>query len=447
MTLKKFFLLVAAMVLAFALAACSNDEESSADGENGGSTDNTESDNESDNTDNAGNGDNVVLDFWVFGSTGYDQLIEEYKEVNPNVTINFNEGEMNDMHNNLFTSLSAGSGAPDIAMVEVSEVAKFLEASGQFYNLNDYGAADVAGNFLDWKWQQAQSVDGSFQLGLPTDIGPTTMFYRTDVIEEAGLPTDPEALAAEIATWDAYYDAAKTIKEATGKPISDSPMLLFNSIRDQQSQQYFNEQDELIIEETVKEAYDFTTKLLQEDLVGQNALWTPEWGSAMEDGSYAILPGAPAWMIGNVKGNAPNSAGKWSLTTIPEGAGNWGGSFLTIPAESDHPEEAFEFIAWLTAPEQQLKSFHSMGLFPSAPSVYEDEAFLATTDEYFSGAQTAKIFAEAAESVVPVYMGVNYSIVNTELETAIMNVAVEGADPQGEWDAAVQRIEQQLSRQ
>ncbi|MDG5788326.1 extracellular solute-binding protein [Evansella sp. AB-P1] len=419
---KSLLLLLSVVVLSISLVACGNNEDT-------------------------GGSESVELDFWVFGSTGYDDLVDEYKEIAPNVTINFNQGEMDDTHNNLFTSLSAGSGAPDIAMIEVSEVARFLEASDKFHNLFDYGAEDVAGNYLDWKWLQAQNVDGDFQLGLPTDIGPTTMFYRTDVIEAAGLPTDPEELAAEIDTWDAFYEAAKTIKETTGKPISDSPTLVFNAIRDQQSQQYFNEDNELIIENTVKDAYDFTTKMLQEGLIGQNSLWTAEWGSAMGEGSYAILPGAPAWMIGVVKDNAPDASGNWALTTIPEGAGNWGGSFLTIPAESDHPQEAFDFIAWLTAPEQQLKSFHGMGLFPSAPDVYDDEEFLDTTDDYFSGAQTAKIFAEAAESVVEVYMGVNYGTVNTEIETAIMNVAEDGADPQGEWEAAVRRIEQQLERQ
>lgn len=429
--MKKWSMILAFMMLAFILVACSNNDGADK------SSDNTSGDNK----------ESVKLDFWTFGSAGYDVLADEYMADNPNVKININEGEMEDVLDNLFTSISAGSGAPDIAMIEISQIAKFLEAEDQFYNLNDYGAQDEAKHFLDWKWAQAQSIDGSFQIGLPTDIGPTTMFFRTDVMEEVGLPTDPEELAAEISTWDDYYEVAKKIKEETGKPITDSPELIFNAIRDQQEQQYFNEDDELIIEDTVKEAYDLTTKMLDEGLVGQNALWTPEWGSAMGDGSYATLIGAPAWMIANVKGNAPDAGGDWSLTTIPEGAGNWGGSFLTIPKESDHPEEAFAFIAWLTSEETQLKSFTNNGLFPSTPGVYENEEFLATTDEYFSGAPTAAIFAEAAKSVKTVYMGKNYAIVNAELVTALTNVAVEGADAQDEWDQAVERINTQLERQ
>src|SRR5690625_1697022 len=431
-------------MLAFILVACSSSKESTGNDSEETPTDTGSNDTEDSST---SDGDAVELSFWVFGNAGYDVLADEYMEENPNVKININEGEMEDMLDNLFTSVSAGSGAPDIAMIEISRIAKFLDAEDRFYNLNDYGAQDLANDFLDWKWAQAQNVDGSFQIGLPTDIGPTTMFYRTDVMEEAGFPTDPEELAAEISTWDEYYEAAKKIKEATGKPITDSPELMFNAVRDQLDQQYFNEDDELIIEETVKETYNLTTKMLQEDLVGKNELWTPEWGSAMADGSYATLIGAPAWMIANVKENAPDSSGKWSLTTIPEGAGNWGGSFLAIPKESDHPEEAFAFISWLTSPEIQLKSFTNNGLFPSTPWVYDDEEFLATTDEYFSGEPTAQIFAEAAESVKTVYMGKNYAIVNSELINALMNVALEGVDPQDEWDQAVERINSQLERQ
>lgn len=435
--MKKWSIFISFIVFAFVLVACS---DGNGNANNGGNT-------SDDKGSNGGSEESVELNFWTFGSTGYEVLVDEYMADNPNVKITINNSEMDDLHDNLFTSISAGSGLPDVTMIEISQIAKFLEAEDQFYNLNDYGALDEAGHFLDWKWAQAQNVDGSFQIGLPTDIGPTTMFYRTDVMEEAGFPTDPVELAAEISTWDEYYEAAKIIKEKTGKTISDTPKLMFNAIRDQQDQQYFNENNELIIEDTVKEAYDYTAKMLEEGLVGQNKLWTPEWGTAMAEGSYATLIGAPGWMVANVKENAPDAGGKWSLTTIPEGAGNWGGSFLTIPKESEYPEEAFAFIAWLTSEEIQLKSFTNNGLFPSTPGIYENEDFLATTDEYFSGAPTAKYFAEAAQDVKTVYMGPNYPIVDSELDTALLNIANEGADPQEEWDKAVERINAQLERQ
>lgn len=411
------------LVIVLLLAACSSNDKTDGDGK-------------------------VTLDFWVFGSAGYEELAEQYMKENPDVKINVNFTEMNDLHNNLFTSISAGSGAPDLTMIEISQIAKFLEASDKFYNLYDYGAEEVKDLYLDWKWKQAESVDGNFLLGLPTDIGPTAMFYRVDVFEEAGLPTDPAEVAELISTWEDYYEVAKIIKEKTGKLMSDSPELVFNSVRDQAPEQYFNENDELIIETSpyVKEAYDFATKMIQEGYVGQNSLWTPEWGNAMAEGSYATLL-APSWMVANIKGNAPDAGGKWAVTTMPEGAGNWGGSYIAIPKESKHPEEAYAFAKWLVSPENQYVSFVNNGLFPSAPEVYEKEDFVNFSDEYFGGQNTAEIFAKAAESVKPVYMGKNYAIVNTELVNALINVATNGTDPQKEWDDAVERIKSQLERQ
>ncbi len=64
---------------------------------------------------------------------------------------------------------------------------------------------------------------------------------------------------------------------------------------------------------------------------------------------------APSWMLGVIEGNAAGVEG-WDIANVfPGGGGNWGGSFLTVPAQSEHPEEAKALADWLTAPEQQIK--------------------------------------------------------------------------------------------
>ncbi len=401
-----------------------------------------------DNTDEGGSsGEKVELTLWDFGSTGYEELIEEYETLNENVTIKVQNAELADHHNNLFTTISAGSGAPDIALIELGFIEEYKAASDQFYNLNDYGAQEIKDDYLDWKWEVAEMADQDFVIGLPTDIGPSAMMYRVDVFEEAGLPTEPEEVQALFQTWDDFHEQANIIKEATGLPMTDDFSQLFNALRDQAPEQYFNEDDELIIEESpyIKEAYDYTVSLIDDDVVGKFAAWTPEWGTAMNDGSFATLL-APSWMIGVVKGNAPDAAGKWSIVTLPEGAGNWGGSYLTVPKQSDHPEEAYKFIEWLVSPENQLKSFE-MGLFPSAPAVYEEPAFKDYSDEYFGGLNTAEVYAEAAEQVKSVYLGRNHAIANNEINVALENVLMEGADPEKEWEAALERMKSQLERQ
>lgn len=67
-------------------------------------------------TEDASGDDRVELTFWLFGTTKYEELAEVYMEENPGVKINIQEGDNTDHHNNLFTALSTGSGAPDLAL-------------------------------------------------------------------------------------------------------------------------------------------------------------------------------------------------------------------------------------------------------------------------------------------------------------------------------------------
>jgi cellobiose transport system substrate-binding protein len=436
--MSKFLKLAASTVVALSLlAACGENDD--APEENAGG------DEEGTSTETIGDGD-IELVFWEFGNTGYDKLIEEYVEENPQVTINLQNSDMNDLHDNLFTSISAGSGAPDITMIEEAQIERYRNAEHAFTNLYDHGAEEVADNYLDWVWQNGENADGDFVFGLPTDIGPTVMFYRTDVFEEAGFDSSPEAVSDLVATWEDFENVAKEINEKTGKQMVDGAELVYNAKRDQSTEQYFNTDDELIVEEhdQISGAYEYVASLLDQGLIGNIPLWTPEWFAGMDEGNYATML-APAWMQGVIKDNSPED-GVWSLTTMPEGAGNWGGSYLTVPAESEHPEEAYKFIEWLTAPEQQLKAFLDYGLFPSAPAVYEMPEFLEYEDEYFGGVAVAQVFSEAAEAVVPVYKGRNYYPVDGEVKQAIDNVAA-GNDPEEEWEAAIERMERIISRQ
>ena len=385
----------------------------------------------------------IELSFWSLGTTNYEELGKEYTKEHPNVTIKFqNTSDQTAHHNNLTTSLSADSGAPDIFMLEIGFMERFINAQDKFYNLNDLGAKDIQSNYLDWKWKQASSVDGSFQIGLPTDIGPTVVYYRTDLAEAAGLPVDPAGFGATIDTWDKFATVAKEFKEKTGKPFADLTDLVYNALRDQSADQiYFNAADGSFIGDTnpqVKKAFDYTVKGIQEGWIGNTLLWSPEWGQAMTDGGFGVVLG-PAWMAGNIKSNAPASTGKWKIAQLPEGAGNWGGSFLTLPKEGKHPKEAYEFISWLDSQESQLESFKASGLMPSIPALYTDATFTGFQDEFFGGQATAVEYGKAAERVKPVYYGPLHDQTDTFFKDALKNVLEKKADPAKEWDAAVKK--------
>nr|WP_245350098.1 extracellular solute-binding protein [Cytobacillus eiseniae] len=417
--------------LAFTLAACNDNEKSSSDDVEKGDK-------------------QVTLDFWTFGATGYEDLAKAYEEENPNVKIKVRAAETAEHHDALFTALSAGSGAPDISMLEIDQLDRFKTAQDRFENLYDLGAKDIKDQYLDWKWNTGENNSGDFLIGLPTDIGPKALYYRVDVFEEAGLPTDPDEVAKLISTPEAFEEAGLKVKEQTGKVFIDSIEMAFRAYLDAAQETFLNPEGELLLEESgnaVKEAFDYAVKLNDLGIVGKFEMWSPEWANAVNKGEFAAELGA-GWLKGWMEGNATEAIGKWRVATLPsEFAANWGGSFIAIPKETKNAKEAYEFVQWLVSPDNQIKSFQSKGLFPSAPSVYEMDEFKSNEDEFFGGQATAPVFAKAAQDINgAVYKGEKYFPVYQEVLNALKNVQSKGADPNKEWEDAIKRSKDLLKR-
>ncbi|CAM3630406.1 extracellular solute-binding protein [Marinicrinis lubricantis] len=448
--IKRWTITMLCVMLALFAAACGNNGNSN-NGNSGNNGNGSETVSGMEGGSNQGEEkESTELTFWSLGNNGYEALVEEWNQAHPDIQVKVqNTGDQTAHHNNMLTALSAGSGAPDIFMLEIAFVDKFLEATDKFYNLYDLGAKDIEGDYLEWKWLQASSKDGSFQLGVPTDIGPTVAYYRADLMEQAGLPTEPEAFSEAINTWDKFAEVGKQFTEKTGVPFTDLTDLLYNAVRDQSDGEiYFSKEDGSFIGEDnpqVKKAFDYTVQAIQEGWISNYVLWSPEWYEATNQGGFGVML-APSWMIGTIKGNAPDAAGKWRIAQLPEGSGNWGGSFLTIPKEGDHPEEAYEFITWLAGKENQLKSFQAAGLMSSIPELYEDPEFSGYQDEYFGNQTIAEQFAEAASRINPMYYGGLHDTVDTYFKNALRNVIEKQADPQEEWEEAIRQAEQLAKR-
>ena len=141
-------------------------------------------------------------------------------------------------------------------------------------------------------------------------------------------------------------------------------------------------------------------------------------------------------MLGVIEGNAADVEG-WDVANVfPGGGGNWGGSYLTVPAQGEHIEEAMALAAWLTAPEQQIKAFESKGTFPSQTEALDSDTLAESSNAFFNEAPTGEIFAERAEAVtVTPFKGPKYFEINTAMQDAISRVDVDKTDdPDSSWD-------------
>lgn len=95
----------------------------------------------------------------------------------------------------------------------------------------------------------------------------------------------------------------------------------------------------------------------------------------------------PAWMMGYIKANAGQTEGKWGIATIPGGSGDWGGSYVTVPSQGKHPKAAVELAKWLTAPEQNIKIFKTIGNFPSQRSTWSAPEVAGYASPFFNDAR------------------------------------------------------------
>lgn len=387
----------------------------------------------------------VTLAMNLFGDFGYDPLIEQYEAEHPNVTIETTIAEFNAHHDALTQSLAAGAGAPDIVAIEVAFMAAFLARSDNFLNLYDHGAADLEGDYLDWKWQQAETLDGDTLIGLPTDVGGMAMAYRLDLFEEAGLPTDREEVAELWPTWEDFLDVGQQYTDATGRAFVDEGSQLYNAIINQADQKYYEDQDTLVYDSNpaVQDAWDTTVEAIDAGIVANIEPFAEGWNAAMSNGDFAVLT-APAWMMGYIQGQAPDTEGNWDIASLPEGGGNWGGSHLAITAQTEHPQEAYDFLSWLLAPEQQLFVFENTGNFPSTPALYDDPAIQEFSNPFFNDAPVGPIYAANAEAVTPIYEGPEEGAIRLAFENGLDRVEDGTEDGATAWDTTLAEISRDI---
>ncbi|MGQ5262238.1 ABC transporter substrate-binding protein [Micromonospora sp. ZYX-F-536] len=380
----------------------------------------------------------LKINFW--GDFGLQDLKTTYEAANPNVKIQLNSGEYNAQHEDLQKKLVAGSGAPDIAAIDEGFMVQFRSQSDKFVNLLDKGAGGYESKYLPWKWKQSLSADGKTQIGLGTDVGGLAMCYRTDLFKAAGLPTEPDQVSALWPTWDRFIEVGQQYTGTTKKKFIDAGSNLFNPILGQQPVGFYDQQDQLRMEQGPKIAFDYTIKAIEAGLSANLATFQADWDKGFTSGSFAVLA-CPAWMLGHIKDTAPGTQGKWDIAAVPGGGGNWGGSFLTIPKQSRHADEAYKLLEWLVQPEQQIEIFKKVGNLPSQPALYSDPAIADFKNPFFSDAPVGQIFPKMAQGLTPQYLGKKNGPTRVAVENVLIRVQNRTLKPEAAWAEAVKEAE------
>lgn len=389
-------------------------------------------------------GDEVVITMWDFGGGGQENVIQEWEDANPGVTVEFILSGFDEHHEKLLAGFVSGA-VPDVAVIEVGYSSRFKAGPEHFVDLDAaYGAGSIQDRYLPFRWEHGVSPDGTI-IGIPTDVGGLAVAYRADLFEEAGLPSDPDEVTALMTTWEDFLDLGERYVGATGNAFIDSSGILFESVVKQGPEGFYSQDGTPVYEtsEHVAEAWAIATDAIERDLSANLAGFSPEWNTGMANGDYAVQL-APAWMLTYISTQAPDTEGAWSVARFPEGGGNWGGAQLTIPVDAEHPDLAWSLIEYVTAPEQEIKIFQEFGNFPSIPELYDDPAIVDFTRPFFRDAPVGEIYVESIETVEPQFEGRGQRVILRELGLGIGRVENGEETPDQAWESALRNIELEL---
>nr|WP_236048430.1 extracellular solute-binding protein [Actinoplanes ovalisporus] len=391
----------------------------------------------------SGGSDGTTLVVKTFGQFGYDELYKQYESSHPGIKIKEeNIAKLGDYSPKLQQWLAAGSGAGDVVAIEEGVLVQFMGQPDKFVNLLDHGAGELKGNFLDWKWQQALTRDGSKLVGLGTDVGAQGMCYRTDLFEKAGLPTDRDEVGKLWPTWDAYLATGQKFVAANKDAgFFDSAGNIYTNILMQQGDHtYYDTDNKLVIDSNpgVKTAWDQATQMIAAGLSADIAAYSPQWNAGFKNGKFATIP-CPSWMLATIEKQAgPENAGKWDVAKVPGTGAVRGGSFLAVPTQSKHQAEAAELAKFLTSPEGQTAAFTSKNNFPSSPQAIDDTAVQSATNKYFNDAPVGKIFGDSVKALKPVYLGPNNLAIGDRVTAALTAVEQDKLSADAAWAKALE---------
>lgn len=360
-------------VLAVALAGC------------GGSAANDTSDQASGPIEDPTEPVTISFASWVGESAEMETVKAAFEKEHPNITVELQSVPADSMTQKLTTQI-AGNNPPDVAYVDASTVASFA-ARGALVNLDNYIArSDVVDPdaYVD-VFRSFATFEDSFY-GLPIDGESTALFYRTDMLADAGIADPPT-------DWDEFLTAAEELTDPAKKQYGTAifapeaayywyPWLWQNGgevLNADGTEIAFDSPEGL----EAAEYYVALSEFAPPDYLNSNSY---DARLGFFQGQIAMYP-AGAWFAGVIAEEAPDLAGKWAVAPLPDGAEGCATTVasdtLVIFNQSDHKDAAFQWIEFLSQPENMsLLTYEADGtVLPTTTELLESPALLEKKPE------------------------------------------------------------------
>lgn len=354
----------------------------------------------------------TVVRFWAMGREGevVRQLIPEFERTHPGVRIEVQQLPWTAAHQKLLTAF-AGESLPDVAQLGNTWLPEFVA----LHALDPVQPSVVeGGDYFPGIWQT--NVIDQTAYGVPWYVDTRLLFYRRDLLAEAGYAAPP-------ATWAEWIGMLRAIKQRAGPhrygvllPLNEyEPLLAFALqqqaplLRDGDTRGNFRGED-------FKRALRFYREMFDEGFApATSANQISNVWDEFARGSFTFYITGP-WSIGEFKRRLPASVqASWMTAPLPgpDGPGYSiaGGSSLVVFKNSLRKQAAWQFVQYLSQRDVQLR-FHALtGNLPPRRSAWTDEDLRQDVH--------ARAFREQLERVKPASMVPEWERIATDMQLVV----------------------------
>jgi multiple sugar transport system substrate-binding protein len=325
----------------------------------------------------------TTITFWAMGSEAeyVTKLVPEFEKINPGIKVKVQAVPWTAAQEKLITAF-ASDNTPDACQLGNTWIPQFAYLDA-IINLDEFIAESKIikkEKYFSGIWDT--NVIDSVVYGIPWYVDTRLMFYRTDIFERAGYKQPPKS-------WDELYDLCKKIKAlypgeekyAIYLPTNEwAPFIIFglqngaSLLKDKNTRGDFSSKK-------YKEAFGFLVKFHNEKLAPIGISQVTNVYQAFKDEYFAIYISGPwnineykKWMTGKL-------ADKWSTAPLPSKTGEdypgvslAGGSSLVIFKNSEHKEETWKFIEFLSEKSTQIEFYKLLYNLPAVKEAWEDSS-------------------------------------------------------------------------
>ncbi|WP_054536297.1 ABC transporter substrate-binding protein [Herpetosiphon geysericola] len=432
--------LISLLVLTLILAACGSDSTATTTSGNTGSTNPADVKGE------------ITVWAWNVAAKSLEATVPSFNQKYPNVKVTIQDLGRTDVYDRLTTGLQAGgAGLPDVVAIESDRMDVYTATFPEGLADLTSRASKYEKDFDPSKWAQSKINDKI--RSIPWDSGPTGLWYRVDIFQQAGV--DPKS----IETWADLIAAGEKILTTTGGKTKLLPVDIvaddagFRMMTNQLGVCcYFNSDGKInLTNEKSVQALTLLKEINDKGLIANINGWDGTV-AATKNGDVATVPFG-VWYSGTIIDQAPDLSGKWDVMLLPafekggNRAANLGGSTLAIPAASKNIDAAWAFVEYaLATNEGQNLMMEKFGIWPSYQPAYSADLYSKPV-AFFNNQPIWKMFADEIKNIPPATYTKDYAKGQAVLASAQSKVLSQGMDPKQALQEAADELANQTGRE